>query len=81
MWRLHSTDREPESLDGQIEEILGKLTGEIETWQALTRRFRIDFFCGLFMGSGNEGLDISPGVLLALGQRGIKLALDVYGPD
>ena len=81
MWRLQSTDREPENLDGQIEEILGKVTEDVETWKALTRRFRVDLFCGLFMGSGNEGVAISPGALFALGQRGIELALDVYGPD
>jgi len=80
-WRLESTNQEPENLDGQIEEILHKVTGEIETWNALTRRFRIDLFCGLFMGNGNEGLAISPGALFALGQRGIELALDVYGPE
>jgi hypothetical protein len=81
MWRLQSTDREPENLDGQIEEILDKVTGDIETWKALTRRFRVDLFCGLFMCGGNEGLAISPSALFALGQRGIELALDVYGPE
>jgi hypothetical protein len=81
MWRLQSTDREPENLDGPIEEILGKMTGDIETWKALTRRFRVDLFCGLFMGAGNEGLTISPSALSKLGQRGIELAIDVYGPD
>jgi hypothetical protein len=57
------------------------VTGDIETWKALTSRFRVDLFCGLFMSGGNEGLAISPGVLFALGQRGIELALDVYGPE
>lgn len=81
MWRLHSVDQEPENLDGQIEEILTKVTGDIETWQALAGRYRVDLFCGLFMGTGNEGVAISPGALFALGQRGIELALDVYGPE
>jgi hypothetical protein len=81
MWRLQSTDREPENLDGQIEEILNRVTGDIENWKALTRRFRVELFCGLFMGSGNEGMSISPGALFALGQRGIELALDIYGPE
>jgi hypothetical protein len=83
MWRLQSADREPENLNGQIEEILNRVTGDLETWRALTLRFRVEFFCGLFLGGENEGLAISPSVLLALGQRGIELALDVYGygPD
>src|ERR1035438_4573184 len=49
IWSLHSVDQEPENLDGQIEEILTKVTGDIETWQALARRYRADLFCGLFM--------------------------------
>jgi hypothetical protein len=78
MWRLQSADQEPENLDGQIEEILKKVTRDIETWQALAGRFRVDLSRGLFMSGGNQGLAISRGTLLALGQRGIELALDVY---
>jgi hypothetical protein len=81
MWCLHSRDHEPENLDGQIEAILAKLTGDVQTWQDLARRFRVDLFCGLFMGHANERLAISPASLVALGQRGIELALDVYGPE
>ena len=81
IWSLHSVDQEPENLDGQIEEILTKVTGDIETWQALARRYRADLFCGLFMEGGNEGLVISPASLVALGKRGIELALDVYGSE
>jgi Domain of unknown function (DUF4279) len=80
MWRLQSVDQEPENLDRQIEEILTKVTADVETWRALGRRYRVDLFCGLFMGGGNEGLAVSPSSLVALGERGIELALDVYGP-
>jgi hypothetical protein len=80
MWSLHSVDQEPENLERQIEEILAKLSRDIDTWCALGRRYRIDLFCGLFMEGGNEGLTVSPDSLIALGQRGIELALDVYGP-
>ena len=80
-WSLESEDQQPEDLDGHIEEILGKLTGDMETWQSLARRFHLDLFCGLFMGGENEGLSISATSLLSLGQRGIELSLDVYGPD
>jgi hypothetical protein len=30
------------------------------------------------MASGNDALDLSPKALLALGQRGIPLLLDIY---
>lgn len=81
MWSLHSEDQEAADLDRQIEEILARLTADIESWQTLTRTYRMDLFCGLFMQRANEGLDISSGSLLALGMRGIAMKLDVYGPD
>jgi hypothetical protein len=80
MWSLECADQEPQNVDKQIEELLGKLTSDMEIWQALSKRYRVDFFCGLFMDSGNEGLTISADSLAALGERGIELALDVYGP-
>ena len=81
MWSLHSEEQEPENLDRQIDEILGKLTSNTEVWQTLARQYRTDLFCGLFMSGGNQGLSISPRSLLSLGQRGIELGLDVYGPE
>ena len=77
-WRLEASVREPEDLDGQVQELLGKLTQDLEVWGALARQFRVDLFCGLFMNGANEGATISPATLAALGNRGIKLSLDIY---
>lgn len=79
-WQLDAERREPEDLDAQIFEILDQLTGDLAVWQALAR-FRPDLFCGLFMGSSNDGVSLSPRVLLALGERGIELGLDIYEAD
>lgn len=81
MWRLEASESEPENLDGQIEEILCKLSIDLDVWSEIGKRFEVDIFCGLFMGNGNEGLSLSPRTLSALGQRGIELGLDIYGPD
>ena len=77
-WHLEASDREPEDLDGQVQELLGKLTQDIEVWSALARRFRMDLFCGLFLKSKNEGATLSLETLAALSDRGIELQLDVY---
>lgn len=76
-WRLGAARREPEDLEAQIFEILDQLTSDLSAWQSLAP-FRPDLFCGLFMGSGNDGVSLSPRALLALGQRGIELGLDIY---
>jgi len=76
-WRMASMRREPEDLETQIFEILDQLTGDPAIWKSLAR-FRPDLFCGLFMASSNDGVSLSPKVLLALGERGIELGLDIY---
>jgi hypothetical protein len=81
MWQLEANESKPEDLDGQIGEILGKLTADLDVWSKIGEQFDMDFFCGLFMGKSNEGLSLSPNTLAAIGLRGIELDLDIYGPD
>ena len=76
-WRLSAARREPEDLEAQIVEILGQLTQDLSVWESLAN-YQPDLFCGLFMGSSNDGLTLSAKVLLSLGQRGIALGLDIY---
>jgi hypothetical protein len=79
-WRLEASDREPEDLDGQIAELLGKLTPSTDVWQSIAERYDVILFCGFFMQETNEGVEISPASLAALGQRRIVLGLDIYSP-
>jgi hypothetical protein len=79
-WRLEASDREPEDLDGQIAELLGKLTPSLDTWRSIADRYDVILFCGFFMRETNEGVEISPASLAALGQRRIVLGLDIYSP-
>ncbi|MBU9579077.1 DUF4279 domain-containing protein [Ralstonia mannitolilytica] len=81
MWRLQAAPREPEDIDGQISEILGHLSDDLEVWRTIGQRYKVDLFCGLFMKTGNEGLLLSPGSLLALAVREIEIGFDIYGPD
>lgn len=77
-WRLRATRREPEDLEAQIFELLDRLSPDLDVWRDLTARYKTDLFCGIFMNSSNDGLPLSPRALLALGQRGIALDLDIY---
>jgi hypothetical protein len=81
MWLLRASDREPANLDEQIHELLSQMTGDISVWKGITKRYRADLYCGLFMHVGNEGLIISAASLEALGVRGIELGLDIYDGD
>ncbi len=80
-WRLEATAAEPANVDTQVAELLGKVSAEMSVWHDLTERFHVNIFCGWFMNEGNEGIDLSPDTMLALGSRRLPLALDIYGAD
>ena len=79
LWMLEAEDREPESIDGQIEELLKQLTGELGVWEKIADRFEVVLICGLFMEGANEGMSLSPRSLMELGRRRIELWFDIYG--
>ena len=79
-WRLSAEDRQPGDLEEQIRALLTSLTPDLSTWRSLNSRYRGDLFCGLFMQHGNEGLDLEPETLAMIGNRGLRLALDIYDP-
>jgi len=81
MWQMCVSDREPADLDGQIEEIFGKLSADNTVWQMIAEKYRVDLFCGLFLGESNEGIVIHPRSLNALAERRIELQLDIYAGD
>lgn len=77
-WRLKATREEPENLEAQVFELLEQLTQDLAVWRKLGGQFKMDLFCGIFMGSSNDGLPLSAKALFALGERGISLDLDIY---
>jgi hypothetical protein len=81
MWLLEASETVPADLDAQVDELLGRLTPDLGTWHELADRFSVDLFCGWFMSRLNEGLEVSPRTLLALGERRVVLGLDIYGGD
>jgi len=79
MWILEAPDRELEDMNGQIREILSQMTDDLTVWQGITKRYRVDLFCGLFLSGDYGGVTLSPESLAALGERGIELGLCIYG--
>jgi hypothetical protein len=77
-WCFATTKQRPGDLDAHIREILDSTNSDLRVWASLTKRFRVDIFCSLFMNESNEGLGLEPDLLRALGERGISLSLDVY---
>jgi hypothetical protein len=68
------------NLDQAITDLLARLPSDKAVWQMLHSRYRVDLFCGLFMGSFNQGTDLKPPTLVLLAERGLTLTLDIYVP-
>jgi Domain of unknown function (DUF4279) len=79
-WTINAERTSPGDLDNQIAAILDGMTDDRSVWAAISGAYRMDIFCGLFMRDDPEEISISPKTLLSLGERGIKLSLDIYGP-
>ncbi|WP_019905787.1 DUF4279 domain-containing protein [Methylobacterium sp. 77] len=78
-WHLSVGDDVPGDLNAKIMTLFDDLTGDLTVWTALSRRYRCDVFCGLFLSESNEGTELFPEVLSLLCERGLRLGLDIYG--
>lgn len=80
-WALESDETSPADVDAQVSGLLSRLTNDLTLWAELGDRYDINLVCGWFMDVGNEGVSLRPETMLALGERGILLDLDLYGGD
>ncbi len=81
LWSLAAIATGQEDLDRKIVDLLDRVTDDIQVWRAINSRFSADVVCGLFMDRSNEGLGISASTMARLGEYGIELQLDIYGPE
>ena len=79
-WCLHAGDAAPEDTHGQVRELLTKLTSDMNVGRAISQRFDVDLFSGWLMSQTNDGAELTSETLLALGERGVALSLDIYAP-
>ena len=77
-WALRVRELAPGDLDTQIREILDRTTDDPAVWHQLAQRFECKLVCGLFLRTGNELATIAPDLLGRLGERHLRLDLDLY---
>jgi len=79
LWLLEAADSEPGNLDKQVSEMVGMMSHDMNVWAHLSEQFEIEIYCGFFMEDSNEWFSVSAETLLALGERGIELVVEMYG--
>lgn len=78
MWWLKANGSGPADLEKQVTELLGRLTQDMSVWEDLSGLYKVQLHCDYSVENSNGAMKVSPGTLLALGQRGI--VLDIGGP-
>ncbi len=74
-WRLQV---EGEELDSLVMTIFSKVTADLQIWDELSRKYRLDLFCGLFLSEEKQGVELPPQVLRAVAERGLSIGFDIY---
>lgn len=80
---LHTveSDRIPNCVfEDALNQLLDHATNDLAVWHVLTKRFKVDLFCGLFMegGTGNEGIELDSATMKRLVDRQIAIGFDIY---
>jgi hypothetical protein len=81
MWLLEANDEEREDFAAQVDSILSKLSSDLGVWRAVGAKYQVDFYCGFFMDTTNQGFSLPLSVMDALAQRRIEIGFDVYSPS
>src|ERR1043165_9657128 len=48
-WLLDSVEDEGMDLEEQIFKLLSRVSSDLEIWKELTKKYKVDLFCGLFL--------------------------------
>ena len=80
-WLLRLPANPGESFEPQIERLLGGLTQDVTLWRQMTQKYSADLFCGVWLGTSNQGMELSPRLMAQLVERGLHLGLDIYAED
>ncbi|WP_439500117.1 DUF4279 domain-containing protein [Bosea sp. (in: a-proteobacteria)] len=80
LWSVRVEREAPGDLDEKISTLLAGLSGDLAVWKQLCEVLQGDIFCGVFL-TEESGVMLKPETMLAIGQRGLTLDLDIYAPD
>jgi hypothetical protein len=79
-WLLQSPLSKRSGMIQHLKWLLDALEPQREVIQGLSRKYRIDFFCGFASLHGQGGFTLDSGTLSRVADPGVPLALDLYPP-
>jgi hypothetical protein len=80
MWMLEL--RLAKSLEDQLAQLMTLVAVDVAVWRSVVDGFDVDVYCGVYLQSDNEGIEIAPEMLAWLAERSLSVGFDIYfDPD
>jgi hypothetical protein len=76
-WRL-CTEPSDIHIEDQLIALFARVTGDLSIWRALTARFDVDVFCGVFPAAEQHSFELSPRLHRLLADRSLSIGFDIY---
>jgi hypothetical protein len=80
-WRVTTPEVSDGDLDAALSSLLATLNPDLATWRAVTSKWSVNIFCGVFLERPNRGIELGVEAMRLLSERGIRLGFDIYAPD
>ena len=77
---LESKDYREDNFDAGLRRLLNHLTTDLQVWSMLTREYKVDLFCGLFLDTENRGFGLTVDTARLLAERNLPIGFDIYAP-
>jgi hypothetical protein len=78
VWLLNSNDERSVGLGEQVMNLLGRVSDDPAVWETLTKKYKAEVFCGLFLDAENRECWLSADALRHLAERGVDIGFDIY---
>jgi hypothetical protein len=80
-WSLTSPLSNEEEIPKHLRWLLDLLEPRAQTLKGISKRFRVDFFCGFASENGQGGFTLDTDTLRRIAELGIPMELDLYPPE
>jgi len=70
-------DEDDDVGDG-VKKLLAGLPSDPALWESLTKKYKVDIFCSIYLATDNRGFGISPEVSKMLADRSLEIGFDIY---
>ncbi len=80
-WFVEGEGAAPTEPEAVLAELLSRLPPEPAIWNGLRERFQVMQKFGLFLDASRRAFELSPAIVQRVGELGIGLGFDIYGPE